>query len=391
MKRGIILFFLFKDNAYPKPFKRFLLSTGWFSNWNILQPNKSFKHPPSGQITQPIPEPDSVKSTNIKCGFRWTSTSSCGRPRPSILPPPLDPFKCVHLLNCNRNATGILKSVLSAFMLLTGKYSESTPSPYQMSIRLFSTTSLRLTFSPTLILWLSSLSSIPLGPSSINHQLFFFFFSRSPSQKMDVNCDGVVTLDEFLECCCTDDAICRSLAALETTFWHELKPSQSSGGSHYLAIEQQQQQPATKTVGHKDRRSSGTPFVHFQELCALSVPHQTHLPMAPPQHFHHQNYVEQPVSYFKLANEQPGKMSGSSNSWYSQQQQQQQRSSCNSSRTSNRMEEGARKSTSPPSLVRVRSWYIDKPERISNWMWISISFVCRCLCMICRGNCGIKN
>lgn len=292
----------------------------------------------------------------------------------SFHPPPFAySFKCVHLLNCdcwqNTECDWNFKICPSAFMLLTfwicSKYTPSVlPSFHHNkaincpSIRLFSRIpSLRLTFSFS-VPWLL------LRPPLINHQLFFFFSSSFILlQKMDLNCDGVVTLDEFLECCCTDDAICRSLAALETTFWHELKPSHSSGGSHshYLAIEEKQ--PAT-TIAHKDRRSSGTHFVHFQELVPPPPPLQTHLPMAP-QHFHHQNYVE-PVSYYKLANEQPGKMSSSSNSWYSQQQQQQQRNSCNSSRTSNRMEEGARKSTSPPSLVRVRSWYIDKPERISN-------------------------
>lgn len=41
-------------------------------------------------------------------------------------------------------------------------------------------------------------------------------------QKMDVNRDGVVTLDEFLECCRNDDAISRSMAVFDTSFWPHL-------------------------------------------------------------------------------------------------------------------------------------------------------------------------
>lgn len=39
---------------------------------------------------------------------------------------------------------------------------------------------------------------------------------------MDVNRDGVVTLDEFLECCRNDDAISRSMAVFDTSFWPDL-------------------------------------------------------------------------------------------------------------------------------------------------------------------------
>lgn len=41
-------------------------------------------------------------------------------------------------------------------------------------------------------------------------------------QKMDVNRDGVVTLDEFLECCRNDDAISRSMAVFDSSFWPDL-------------------------------------------------------------------------------------------------------------------------------------------------------------------------
>lgn len=37
-------------------------------------------------------------------------------------------------------------------------------------------------------------------------------------QKMDMNRDGVVTLDEFLDCCRNDDAISRSMAVFDSSF-----------------------------------------------------------------------------------------------------------------------------------------------------------------------------
>lgn len=36
---------------------------------------------------------------------------------------------------------------------------------------------------------------------------------------MDVNRDGVVTLDEFLQCCHNDEAISRSMAVFDTAIW----------------------------------------------------------------------------------------------------------------------------------------------------------------------------
>lgn len=36
---------------------------------------------------------------------------------------------------------------------------------------------------------------------------------------MDINCDGVVTLEEFIDCCRTDDTIARSITVFDTSFW----------------------------------------------------------------------------------------------------------------------------------------------------------------------------
>ena len=128
-----------------------------------------------------------------------------------------------------------------------------------------------------------------------------------------------------------------------------MRPSPAGGGPcQALALN------SLVDVTAKERKS---PCVQFKELSAVLVPSQTHLP-AHPQHFHHQNYVE-PVSYYKLANELPAKSPRS----------------C-SSRTSTQGEEvgpgamamamAGNVNVTPPSLVRVRSWYIDKPERVYN-------------------------
>lgn len=49
-------------------------------------------------------------------------------------------------------------------------------------------------------------------------ELIFYQFFLPFSQKMDMNRDGVVTLDEFLDCCRNDDAISRSMAVFDSSF-----------------------------------------------------------------------------------------------------------------------------------------------------------------------------
>lgn len=60
--------------------------------------------------------------------------------------------------------------------------------------------------------------------------IFIYKFFLSPLQKMDINRDGVVTMDEFLDCCRNDDAISRSMAVFDTSIWpdpHEADDSLS--------------------------------------------------------------------------------------------------------------------------------------------------------------------
>lgn len=61
--------------------------------------------------------------------------------------------------------------------------------------------------------------SVLLRISVFPIELIIFFFCVSfLSQKMDMNGDGVVTLDEFLDCCRNDDAISRSMAVFDSSF-----------------------------------------------------------------------------------------------------------------------------------------------------------------------------
>lgn len=173
---------------------------------------------------------------------------------------------------------------------------------------------------------------------------------------MDLNCDGVVTLDEFLESCCTDDAICRSLAAFESPFWPDTKPSPKCDGRSYLAIESGSAKGSRKSMttvarnegspaNFRGRKSPASHSVQFKEVIPLTT-------FSQPQHFHHQNYVTgEPVSYYQMTNEQ--RTSRSSPGW--------------------RNDQGAEQHGSvpgSPSLVRVRSWYATRTKRIaesSHW------------------------
>lgn len=94
---------------------------------------------------------------------------------------------------------------------------------------------------------------------------------------MDQNQDGVVTLDEFIECCRNDDAISRSINVFDSTFW----PGPAN---------------VTKsTVGRSDILSSATlvspieASVSSQALVSLSSNHPLHHYHQPPsqQQIHH--------------------------------------------------------------------------------------------------------
>lgn len=171
---------------------------------------------------------------------------------------------------------------------------------------------------------------------------------------MDLNCDGVVTMDEFLESCCTDDTICRSLAAFDSSFWPEVKQARRT-------VCEQECLPlkTTATMGEqqKNRRSPETHCVQFQEAVAFPEPALYFYP--PPQHFHHQNYTFMEalsIPTYKLANELPPSSRG------------QKKICVGISRRKG--EEHSGKSTpcnsrdNSPSLVRVRSYYLEGPEKI---------------------------
>lgn len=119
---------------------------------------------------------------------------------------------------------------------------------------------------------------------------------------MDLNSDGVVTLEEFHESCCTDETICRSLAAFDCSFWPEIKSPQSGD--------------LTDTTKHNQRRLQLSKGGRKSSV-----------------HFEGEQQEEEAVSYYKLTNEMEGDRRGSS--------------------------------SQSPSLVRVRSYFIAKPERFT--------------------------
>lgn len=47
---------------------------------------------------------------------------------------------------------------------------------------------------------------------------WFSFFEQFSQQKMDLNHDGVVTIDEFVNCCTTDPDISASMGVFDTAF-----------------------------------------------------------------------------------------------------------------------------------------------------------------------------
>lgn len=107
-------------------------------------------------------------------------------------------------------------------------------------------------------------------------------------QKMDLNRDGVVTLDEFLECCRNDENISRSLSVFDTGFWHDAQ-----------VADDQQQQPMMNNnggpysiTGKKTNRPSSAPKTshhHYQQ-------HHPNFQQAPPAcQFSHNYQYNQPI------------------------------------------------------------------------------------------------
>ena len=78
------------------------------------------------------------------------------------------------------------------------------------------------------------------------------------SQKMDLNCDGVVTLDEFLECCRNDEMISRSLHVFDSGFWQDAQVSDDPSAQQQQPITNSNGGPASIT-GKKPNRSSSAP------------------------------------------------------------------------------------------------------------------------------------
>lgn len=121
----------------------------------------------------------------------------------------------------------------------------------------------------------------------------FAFVSFVLPQKMDLNCDGVVTLDEFLECCRNDEMISRSLHVFDSGFWQDAQVSDDP-------LAQQQQQPITNSnggpasiTGKKPNRSSSAPKTYHHHN-QQHHPNFQHPPPSACQYSHNYQY-NQPI------------------------------------------------------------------------------------------------
>lgn len=74
---------------------------------------------------------------------------------------------------------------------------------------------------------------------------------------MDVNQDGVVTLDEFLECCRKDDSISRSMAVFDTAFWPETNTSSGKRNNQSKIIKK----PPVMKLNHQNEKNN----VHYHQ------------------------------------------------------------------------------------------------------------------------------
>lgn len=73
---------------------------------------------------------------------------------------------------------------------------------------------------------------------------------------MDVNQDGVVTLDEFLECCHKDDSISSSMAVFDTAFW----PETNTSGKQNNQSKKNKKPPVMK-LNHQNEKNN----VHYHQ------------------------------------------------------------------------------------------------------------------------------
>lgn len=110
-----------------------------------------------------------------------------------------------------------------------------------------------------------------------NFKNFLIIFSIP--KKMDMNQDGVITLDEFVECCRNDETISQNLAAFDSSFWHD---AQVSDDPQKQTINGGLPPPQT---GKKNSRTSSAPKnYHHQQ-------HQQHQ-----LHYQHQQNFQYPAA-----------------------------------------------------------------------------------------------
>lgn len=179
---------------------------------------------------------------------------------------------------------------------------------------------------------------------------------------MDVNRDGVVTLDEFLECCRNDDAISRSMAVFDTSFWPDL-----DNAAAHAAVN------ATNATAANE--ASGTTIIDCSNQRHVTV---GGLSNHPPQHYHpdrhqphalrHHQHHQQPLA--SAHEHQLPSVCNCSNSNNHQQHDNHHEPNHlnqNNQQNSSLVVSSHQQQIPPdsPSLVKVKSWYTVAKQGVS--------------------------
>lgn len=111
---------------------------------------------------------------------------------------------------------------------------------------------------------------------------------------MDMNQDGVVTLDEFVECCRNDETVSRNLAVFDSSFWHDAQvsddpPKQMINGG--LPPPPPITTASSSQTGKKTSKTSSAPSKNYHQQYQPYYQHPTNYqyPTSSSVHQHPQN------------------------------------------------------------------------------------------------------
>lgn len=81
-------------------------------------------------------------------------------------------------------------------------------------------------------------------------------------QKMDVNGDGVVTLEEFIDCCKNDEVISKSISVFDMSIWPEADDRETANGRQQRRYAADTSTATTSQVNPSTSRSTRRSNVH---------------------------------------------------------------------------------------------------------------------------------